>query len=298
MLLSMTGFGEARVQDERWSVSVEIRSVNNRHLKLTCKVGDRYAAFEPEIERLVRAAVRRGTVQFVLRIDSPSSADSYRVNRVAIDSYRSQLEDAFGAKIRRPVLLAAILSLPGVVETNRATAGDDSADAWPAVETSVREALDRFNESRAREGLAMQAEALALGRTIHHHLEVVAELAPAVVAGYRDRLLERVRFLIEERGSTIQAADLVREVAIFSDRSDVAEEVTRLRAHLEQYAQVAGAGVGAEEAAGRKLEFIVQEMGREANTMGSKAGDVAISRAVFEIKGALEKIRELIQNIE
>lgn len=296
MLLSMTGFGEARRLDDRWAVRVEIRSVNNRHLKLTCKLSDRFAALEPQLERLVREAVRRGTVQLVLRIDSPARPDSYRINRVALDSYRSDLEEALGAKVRRPALLAALLALPGVVETGRLHDGDEAAEAWPVVEETAREAIAHFNESRAREGRAMQDDLLALGQVAVQHMREAEALAPGVVAAYRDRLHDRVRFLIEEKGATLQPADLVREVSIFAERSDIAEEVTRLRAHLEQYLQVVREG--SDDAAGRKLEFIVQEMGREANTMGSKAGDVGISRAVFEIKGALEKIRELIQNIE
>ncbi len=117
---------------------------------------------------------------------------------------------------------------------------------------------------------------------------------PEVVSSYQNRLQERVQSLVESRGVAIEAKDLIREVAIFSERADVAEEITRLRAHLNQYVEV----IRAPESEGRKLEFIVQEMGRETNTIGSKANDVAISRSVVEMKGALEKIRELIQNIE
>jgi uncharacterized protein (TIGR00255 family) len=296
MLLSMTGFGEAHHHDTRWTVGVEVRSVNNRHLKLTCRLGDRYASFEPDVERIVRETVRRGTVQVTLRIDAPMSPDQYRINRVAFDSYRAQLEESLGSKVRRASMLAAVLNLPGVVETGRANDREDASESWPTVETSLREALERFNHSRAREGQAMKAELLKLGESIREQVETADSLAPEIVAAHRDRLYERVRQLVEERGATLQPADLVREVAIFAERTDIAEEITRLRAHLAQYSEVVSSDV--EEAAGRKLEFIVQEMGREANTMGSKAGDVSLSRAVFEIKGALEKIRELIQNIE
>ena len=140
----------------------------------------------------------------------------------------------------------------------------------------------------------MAAELVNLGQTIGRLLEQVAARGPAVVASYQDRLTERVRALVQDKGVAIEPKDLIREVAILAERSDIAEEVTRLRAHLAQFVAV----IGEPESAGRKLEFVVQEMGRETNTIGSKANDVEISRDVVEIKGLLEKIRELIQNVE
>ena len=140
----------------------------------------------------------------------------------------------------------------------------------------------------------MEAELRSLAAAIAGHLERVSARVPDVVASYRDRLADRVNALVRDRGLSIEPEHLIREVAIFAERSDIAEEVTRLRAHIEQFLAL----IDSEEAPGRKLEFVVQEMGRETNTIGSKAGDVEISRAVVEIKGLLEKIRELIQNVE
>ena len=292
MLLSMTGFGEARSQDARWSVGVEVRSVNNRHLKLSARISEPYGALEPDLERLVRETVRRGTVQLVLRIDRPRQAEDYRLNPVALMSYRDQLLALPGAT-GGPLDLAALLALPGVVEERRAPA-DDPHDAWPALAPLVAEALGRLQQSRAEEGRAMAAELLGLGETVGRSLERVAARGPAVIAAYQDRLTERVRALVQDKGVSIEPKDLIREVAILAERSDIAEEVTRLRAHLAQFVAV----IHEPESAGRKLEFVAQEMGRETNTIGSKANDVAISRDVVEIKGLLEKIRELIQNVE
>lgn len=139
----------------------------------------------------------------------------------------------------------------------------------------------------------MARELVALGKAISEELERVVARVPAVVASFQNRLLERVQALVHERVA-VEAKDLIREVAILADRADVAEEITRLRAHLQQYLEV----IAAPESAGRKLEFVVQEMGRETNTIGSKANDVAISRSVVEMKASLERIRELIQNVE
>jgi uncharacterized protein (TIGR00255 family) len=292
VLLSMTGFGEARLQDERLAVTVEVRSVNNRHLKLMARIGEPYGALEPELERMVREVVRRGTVQLTLRVERPRRPEDYRLNLVALASYRDQLRAAQGDP-SRPVELAALLALPGVVEGRNASAEDPHED-WPTLQPVVAEALARFQASRAEEGRAMAAELLALGEAMAGHLERVAARGPEVVAGYRDRLIERVQALVQDRGVAIEPKDLIREVAILAERADVAEEITRLRAHLAQYA----ATIRSPESAGRKLEFVVQEMGRETNTIGSKANDVEISREVVEIKGLLEKVRELIQNVE
>jgi uncharacterized protein (TIGR00255 family) len=290
VLLSMTGFGEARLQDERLSVAIEVRSVNNRHLKLTAKLGEAYASLEPEVERLVREAVRRGTIHLVMRVERPQREEDFQINPVALRSYFKQVTEVLGD--RSSPVLAGLLILPGVSE--RRTTGEDPHDEWPILEKVIRQALAKLQDSRAQEGRAMAEELLRLGRTIAQLLEQVAERVPGLIEAYRDRLLERVGSLIKDRGATIEPKDLIREVAILAERADIAEEITRLRAHLGQYAQV----IDEPESAGRKLEFLVQEMGRETNTIGSKANDVEITRAVVEIKGLLERVRELIQNVE
>jgi uncharacterized protein (TIGR00255 family) len=147
---------------------------------------------------------------------------------------------------------------------------------------------------RRDEGKAMAAELLTLHGVITAELAGVRAILPGVMDDYRQRLLERIRQAVAEAGVVVTADHLIREVALFADRTDVAEEVTRLSSHLDQFAELVRKG----EEAGRKLEFVVQEMGREANTLGSKAGDVAVSRHVFEIKASLEKIRELVLNVE
>ena len=291
MLLSMTGFGEARIQDDRWSVEVEVRTVNNRHLKLNAKISDPYGALEPEFERLVRDKIRRGTVQLSIRVERPRRAEDYRLNRVALASYRQQLIEIAGDPTR--VDLNAILALPGVVEERKPSTQDPHED-WPALAAVVSEALAKLQAARAEEGRAMSEELISLGRLAADHLERISDRGPDVVASYQKRLTERVQSLLQGQGATLEPRDLIREVAIFAERADIAEEVVRLRAHLGQFVEV----IHEPESAGRKLEFVVQEMGRETNTIGSKANDVEISRGVVEIKGLLEKIRELIQNVE
>lgn len=292
MLLSMTGFGEARLQEECWTVSVEIRTVNNRHLKVSAKISEPYGALEPDIERLVRETIRRGTVQVVLRVDRPRRAEDYRLNLVALASYRDQL-DALQGEAGGATPLGSLLVLPGVVE-ERKPATDDPHQDWPALSAVLTQALRKLQSARAEEGSAMGNELLVLGKAVASHLDQIVARGPEVVAAYQKRLTERVQSALEGQGVTLEPKDLIREVAILSERADISEEIIRLRAHLAQYIDV----IHEPESAGRKLEFVVQEMGRETNTIGSKANDVEISRSVVEIKGLLEKIRELIQNVE
>jgi uncharacterized protein (TIGR00255 family) len=288
----MTGFGEAREADERISAQVEIRAVNNRHLKLNAKISEPYAVLEGDVERLVRETVRRGTIQLSLRVDRPRRAEDYRLNVVALESYRDQVAAMNGVGGGQ-VDLASLLGLPGVVEGRRESDQDPRED-WPLLARVLTRALEQFHASRAEEGRAMAAELRSLAGVVALTLDLVEARVPGVIVQYQQRLRDRVQNLVAEFGVTIEAKDLIREVSILAERADVAEEITRLRAHLAQFVEV----LDEPESGGRKLEFIVQEMGRETNTIGSKANDVEISRGVFEMKGALEKIRELIQNVE
>lgn len=290
MLLSMTGFGEARLQNDRWSVNVEIRTVNNRHFKLSAKLTEPYSALEPDVERLVRESIRRGTVTLHVRVDRPKKAEDYRLNAVALASYRDQVQ----AVARQTTFdIAGLLSLPGIVEERKASA-DDPHEDWPALAAVVTEAVRKLQTARGDEGQAMANELLVLGKGVSDNLNRIAERGPEVVTAYHKRIVDRVQALVLGQGVTVDPKDVIREVAILAERADISEEVVRLRAHLVQYVEV----IHEPESAGRKLEFVVQEMGRETNTIGSKANDVEISRGVVEIKGLLEKVRELIQNVE
>jgi uncharacterized protein (TIGR00255 family) len=294
LLLSMTGFGDARFQDQRWSIQVEVRTVNNRHLKLSTKISEPYTALEAELEHLVRERVRRGTVQISMRIDRPRQAEDYRLNTVALASYRDQLKALEVCGGGGGALdLGSLLVLPGVVEELRPTVASPHED-WPAIAGVVSQALDRLEAARTQEGQLMGEELKSLGHAIDNHLGGIADRGPIVVQSYQKRLTDRVQSLVRDQGVTVDAKDLIREVAILADRSDISEEIVRLRAHLAQYQEI----IDEKVSAGRKLEFVVQEMGREVNTIGSKASDVEISRNVVEIKGLLEKIRELVQNVE
>ncbi len=291
----MTGFGEARFQSDALTLAIELRAVNNRYLKVSLRAPEPYHLLEPEFEKVIRQKVRRGTVQVHVRCDRQYAPQDFRINAVALRSYLDQVrgvcqEVGLGAG---EAILGQILALPGVVSEPGSTPGV-LEDDWPLFQRVLNEALDRLQGMRREEGRAMADEMLQHRDFIAGQLDLIRQRAPTIVEAYRDRLHERVRKLLGELDVEIDRNELIKEISIFAERSDIAEEVTRLSSHLDQFQEI----VNEPESPGRKLEFLTQEMFREANTIGSKASDVDISRHVVEIKGTLEKIRELVQNVE
>jgi uncharacterized protein (TIGR00255 family) len=290
----MTGFGEARSQADGIAVSVEVRTINSRHFKLSYRASEGYGALEPEVETVVRDTIRRGTVQLNLRVDRGASADDFRINIEVVENYRRQLEKYTGhSEWNDPDDLRMLLSLPGAVDEK--SRGDfDPRENWPIIEPVIRQAIGALTKMRTEEGVALAADLAHNGRQIAELLDAITQRSPEVTQAYQSRLTGRVQQALSELNVTVEPADLLREIALFADRSDISEEIVRLRSHLQQYE----AALLMAESSGRKLEFIAQEMGREINTIGSKANDAEISRFVVEIKTALERIREQIQNVE
>jgi uncharacterized protein (TIGR00255 family) len=276
------------------SVAVEIRTVNNRYFKLNLRMTDGYAPLESHVETLLRQQIRRGTVQVNLQIDREPRPDDYRLNPVVFAGYLKQLEVALGAPVSRDAgQLAALLALPGVVR--EPTAEYDQIEAqWPRIEGVLAAALAHLGKMRIDEGRSMAADLAANARAIAAELVKIEARAPLVIDAYRGRLTERLNKLLAEVGVRAEPGDIIREVGIFAERSDISEEIVRLKSHLEQFDTV----MAAEESQGRKLEFLTQEMFRETNTIGSKANDAEIARHVIEIKTAIERMREMIQNVE
>ncbi len=296
MLCSMTGYGEASYQDDNLHLAIEVRSVNNRYLKVSLRAGEPYNLLEAEFEKVIRRIVRRGTIQVHLRCQRRLSPQDFQINGVALQSYIRQLRElggSLGWADPGTSLIAQVLALPGVVP-EPASSSIQLDEEWPRVERVLEDALRRLQTMRQEEGRAMAQELMQMRDHIAAELERIRVQIPRVSILFRDRLYDRVRNLIGELDVQIDRSDLIKEVAVFAERSDIAEEVVRLASHLDQFQEI----VNEPESAGRKLEFLTQEMFRETNTIGSKASDVEISRHVVEIKGTLEKIRELVQNLE
>ena len=294
MLLSMTGHGEAHRHEAGVSVAVEVRTVNNRYFKLSVRATEGYASLEAQIEAVVRQHIRRGTAQINLRVDREPSPDDYRLNIPVLEGYLAQLRGFFGESLRRDdASLASLLALPGVVR--EPTADVEVIEAqWPLIEQTLQDALARLTEMRQGEGRAMAADLATNAAHVAKELSAIETRAPLVVDAYRSRLSDRLNKLLGDLGVQIQPADIVREVGIFAERSDISEEIVRLKSHLEQFQTVQAT----EESSGRKLEFLTQEMFRETNTIGSKSNDAEIARHVIEIKSSIERMREMIQNVE
>src|SRR5262249_49830650 len=221
VLLSMTGFGEARHQSEALTLLVEIRAVNNRFLKVVVRAGEPYSLFEPELERGLRKTIRRGTLQVHIRAERSDAAAEAKLNTAVLRSYIQQVRRvAEEMKLDGPStanLMAGVVALPGVApEPGR---GDFRADEeWPVLEKVVVEAVARLQEMRHEEGRRMADELLALRGRIAFELQYIRQRIPQVTTGYRDRVLERVRGLLTEQSVTLSAADIIKEVAIFADR--------------------------------------------------------------------------------
>lgn len=296
MLLSMTGYGEARHQGDNLSLSIELRALNNRYLKVSVRAPEPYNLLEAEFEKVIRKSVKRGTIQVHVRIDRKLSPLDFRINAVALASYVEQVQAVakqLGLSDGGQCLLGQTLSLPGVVADSGMHSGA-LLDDWPLIEKVLEQAIAKLQQMRTEEGRSMTDELRNLQRTIVGHLDVIRQKSPQIVEAFRDRLLERVRKLLQEHDVQIDRDAVIREVAIFAERSDIAEELTRLATHLEQFLEI----IKEKDGAGRKLEFLVQEMFRETNTIGSKANDVGVSKDVVAIKHTLEQVRELIQNVE
>ncbi len=293
MLLSMTGFGEASRQNDSLAVAIEVRTINSRYFKLTVRSNEGYSSLEPQIDSQVRQHIKRGTVQVSLRVARKRPSDDFRINEAVIKGYRDQLESIRGRSNSEPIRLEALLQLPGVIDENVRGLADVESD-WPLVKETLEAAMANMAHMRAEEGRAMANDLAANCAAIAVQLDEIDRRAPDVATAYRARLAERLNKTLAEFDISLDVNALIREVSIYAERSDISEEIVRLRSHLEQFAAI----MTLEESSGRKLEFLTQEMFRETNTIGSKANDVQIARHVIEIKAAIERMREMIQNVE
>ncbi len=292
-LLSMTGFGEARLEQDGLSLGVEVRSINSRFFKLSTRAPEGYAPVEPRIESLVRKFVSRGSVQVSLRVVQESSADDFQIDPVVLGGYYRQLNELSGELGAEAFTrLDALLTLPGVM-VERQRASSDVEQRWPLVQKTLTTALERLRQMRQEEGRAMAQDLLEKCADVAAQLTTVEQRAPLVVEVYRQRLTERLNKLLGEHEINIEPRDIVREVGIFADRCDISEETVRLRSHLAQFEAIMK-----ESQSGKKLEFLIQEMFREINTIGSKANNAEIAACVIEMKSAVERMREMVQNVE
>lgn len=293
MIHSMTGFGEAQTEHDGLAYHLELRSFNQRYLKTSIHLPDDYGFLEAEVDRLLRQKITRGSVSLRLHVRNLGSQAASDLNIAAITAYVQALTEAVGNDQRVTIDLATLLTLPGVCQPPELTDAERQR-RWQILRQLTEQALERLINMRAAEGNALATDLKTHIAVIEKALATIRARAPIVVVEYRDRLHARVAELINGTSVRLAEDDLIKEVSIYAERSDISEELSRLAGHIEQFRILADA----DEPAGRKLEFISQEMLREANTMGSKTGDATIAREIIEIKSAVDRIKEQVQNAE
>ena len=292
MVKSMTGYGRAVETVNGREFTVEIRSVNNRYLDCTVKLPRSFSFAEEAVKAAVKTAVSRGKVDVYITVRSETEADvQVTLNKPVLEGYLAamrQMVDEYGVKDDVSVSVLSRMNDVFVVDKPKADEDQLKADLLGVVD----KALLAYDTMRVTEGLALENDLRSRAATILELVSQVEELNPKTVSDYRKRLEEKMREVLENK--SIDESRILTEAAIFADKVAVDEETVRLRSHLEQMDEMLSGSGGI----GRKLDFLLQEMNREANTTGSKCSDVKVARIVVDIKAELEKIREQTQNIE
>ncbi len=288
----MTGHGQAHMRHGDLAIDVEIRTVNNRYLKVISKVSESASTIEPQIESIVREFLKRGSVSVSVRVSQSGKSNASTINQKTLEDYLTQsksIADRLGIQLEYG--LGPLLLLPGVLESTRQLDDDQLIEM---VRTTLQSALRDLQSMRIKEGEAMRNQFTEILSQIAASKALIELRAPDVVAEYRTKLDQRIRNGLLHLGHEVAEIDVLREVLTYADRCDISEEITRLASHLSQFQ----AALFHIESQGRRLDFLVQELFRETNTIGSKANDSQVSQLVVEIKTAIEQMRELVQNVE
>ena len=291
-MLSMTGYGKGSYDENNVELTCEIKTVNNRYLDVSIKAPRIFAAYEDVIRGLVKDKLTRGHADvFVTLKDKREKPTALCVDMALASSYveaAKQVKEAFPF-LADDLTVTSVLRYPEVLKQEDAQTLDESL--IEALKTALNAALDALNTMRLAEGEKLKADMLSRMDTIEGLVEKVSTRAPLVAAEYKEKLTTRVKEYLE--GANIEENRILTEVAVFTDKSNIDEELTRLRSHIGQFRDICKEGV-----VGRKLDFLVQEFNREANTTCSKSNDVEITRLGLALKNEIEKVREQVQNLE
>lgn len=295
MIYSMTGIGRSRHEDDQIRAAVEIRAVNNKFLKLNLRLPDTLNGREVAIDRLVRKYLERGTVSINVQLTLQKQVSPYAIDEETLSEYVREAQTISGKlHLEPPSQIVDFLKLPGVI-VDRSNSLDDEGEAeWQVFEKALIGALDQLQTFRQTEGDAMSKALDKYCKEIAATVGKIESRSPVVVDNYRTRLKDRINEWLTGHDVQIELNDILREVSIFSDRCDITEEITRLNSHVDQFHEF----LNENSSPGRKLDFLCQEMFRETNTIGSKANDIEISHDVVAMKATIEKMREIVQNIE
>lgn len=294
MIRSMTGFGRAQMMVDSMSITVELRSVNHRYFEFNSRVPRSYGFLEEKLKNFVGSLVARGKVECYVSVENLEDSEvEILVNHSLASSYinaLNELADRNDLTLRDDLVLSTLARNNDIFAIHKQEADEDRI--WNAVKTVTEEAVSKFVSMREVEGEKLKNDVLFRADEILKKVSIIEERSPETVKEYNDKLLARINEFLSD--VQVDEQRILTECAIFADKVAVAEETVRLRSHIDQLRQF----MESNEAIGRKIDFLVQEMNREANTIGSKAQDVTIARSVIDIKAEIEKIREQIQNIE
>ena len=287
----MTGYGRGTAAFDGRQVAVELSSVNRKQAEIALSLPRALLELEPRVRDEINAQISRGRLTVVVGLHAKEGKRSGAINVAAAKTYRDQLKALRKTlKLEGEITLDQVLRGPGVLDSESVEI--ETEDAWPALKKALSAALEQFVKMRQKEGEALAVDLRRRVLAIQKNVKTISVLAPKVMEHHRGLLLERAA----KAGLEIEASDerLLKEIVFFADRSDISEELTRLRSHLDQFF----GQLGKDEPVGRTLDFLLQEMFRETNTIGNKANFLAISQIVVGMKTELEKLREQVQNIE
>lgn len=294
MIKSMTGFGRCEAEINGREITVEVKSVNHRYFEFSCRTPRGYGFLDDKLKSYVNSRVSRGKIDMFVTIGANDEAPSeVTVNHQLVSGYLNamkEISDTYG--VENDVTVVSLSRFPDVFTVHKPA--EDEEQITNDVLSVAKTALDSFIAMRETEGEKMKTDILNRANTILSIVGEIEERSPQTVAEYEERLLERIKQTLEDYEVEIDEQRVLTEVAVFSDKVAVAEETVRLRSHFEQLNKF----LEYDEPVGRKIDFIIQEMNREANTIGSKVQDAVLAHKVVDIKSEIEKIREQVQNIE
>lgn len=292
MLKSMTGFGRAVEEIDGCVITVEIKSVNHRYFDFSSRIPRQYGFLDDKLKSYINSKVSRGKVECYVSVEALDTEDAAVViNKTLASAYVEALKELSEEySLKEDFGTAFVSRLPDVFVLKKAD--EDEEKIWQLVKSVTDEAIEKFIQMRAVEGAKMKEDVASRAEYILDCVSFIEERSPQTVKEYNDKLVERVHEIIGD--VSLDEQRIIQEVAIYADKVAVAEETVRLRSHIAQLKTF----LESEEPIGRKMDFLVQEINRETNTIGSKANDVEIARKVVDIKAEVEKIREQIQNIE
>lgn len=295
MLYSMTGYGRAEILENGRRFVVEMKSVNNRYLDINIRMSKMFAAFDAGLRSILKEYIRRGKVDVFVTYEDMNLADTEIRYNEGIAARYVEILDRMQREldVKNDITTTRLAQMPDVLKMDEAR--PDEEVVREHLFRTMREAAKAYNETRIREGAYLEEDLISKLVEITGHVDFITERAPTLIAGYEEKLKERITALLDDK--QIDENRLLTEVAIFADKSSIDEELVRLKSHIGAFRDMVRNG-DVKEGIGRKMDFMIQEMNRESNTILSKSNDMEISAHAVEVKTTIEKIREQIQNVE